>query len=302
MNEFIAAEPTSCENSSELRLLLRFFGPYAGRYLAEYPGNWGDMLRNCYFNSGDVEAERIKTCLKRAREQGALLRNPSLAWDEAQAWVDNANALASSTPPKIHGIVVARKHIRQNELTLDDIDTRLPLTADEKVPGTVDEYLRVSRTLLAISPELFFVDPYLNPCKRDIAPVMKGMLKKISDGRKCQRVACFARTSRVVGERSHSWDEVKTAWTRLLAEVGWPKDRIFEYLLLDDDGAAENVHPRYLFSIKGGIRFDHGFQIQSSGKRVDVCPINATIHNAVLLQFKEGKHDWKVDFRYCSTS
>lgn len=127
---------------------------------------------------------------------------------------------------------------------------------------------------------------------------MRGILR----ANKCQRVACFAKTSLVVGARSFSWEDVKDAWTTLLIKVGWPKERVFEYALLDDDGSSEKVHARYLLSVKGGIRLEHGFQVQPRNARVDVCPLNATIHRAALMQFKDGNHDWKCDFAFRSPS
>jgi hypothetical protein len=301
MNEFYAAEPTCCKDSSELRLLLVRFGPYAGRYLAEYPAKWSSFLTGHFEELRPLETERVKTCLRRAYEQGALLRNPTLQWDEKREWVDNAKMLLSSAPPKLNGLVVSTENASIGDITLDNFETQLPLTADEKASGTVEEYLRVSKTLLAISPELFFVDQYLNPCKSQIRPVMEGMLKKVV-GQKCQRVSCFARASSVVGQRSHSWKDVTDAWAALLRQIGWPKDRVFEYVLLDDDGSAEKLHARYLLSIKGGIRFEHGFQIQPRKAKVDVCPINATIHEVALGQFKDGIHDWKRVYEFRSPS
>ena len=69
MNEFFAAEPTCFRDSSELRLLLVRFGPYTGRYLAEYPAEWSSFLTGRFEDLCSVEAERVKTCLRRAREQ-----------------------------------------------------------------------------------------------------------------------------------------------------------------------------------------------------------------------------------------
>lgn len=302
MNEFFAAEPTCCKDSSELRLLLGRFGPYAGRYLTEYPLKWSNSLTVHFEKLSQREAEKVKICLRRAYEHGALLRNPTLQWDEKRGWAENAKLLLSSVPPRLNGLVISTENASEGDITFDNFETQLPLTADEKVRGTVEEYLRVSRTLLTTNPELFFVDPYLNPCKSQIRPVLEGMLKKAILGQKCQRVVCFARASLIVGDRLHSWEEIISAWTALLNRIAWPKERVFEYVLLDDDMAAEKLHARYLLAIKGGIRFEHGFQIQPRKARVDICPINTTIHLTALSQFKDGLHDWKRVFEFRSIS
>lgn len=145
MNEFFAADPSCCSNSSELRLLLGRFGPYAGRYLAEYPMQWGNVLTGRFASLGTIELERVKTRLRRAREEGALLVNRALEWDEKQSWVENAKHHVSSKPPRLNGLVVSAERSAAGDMTLENCDETLPLTADEKVPGTVQEYLRVSR-------------------------------------------------------------------------------------------------------------------------------------------------------------
>lgn len=298
MNEFFAAEPTCCKDASELRLLLSRFGPYAGRYLAEYPEKWAHSLTaRLEEKLGPVEAERVKTCLRRAHEQGALLANRSLEWDENSGWLDNAKKLVLSVPPKLNALVVSQENAHEADITLDNFETRLPLTADEKVHGTVEEYLRVSRTLLAISPELFFADPYLNPCRKKNEQVMEGMLKRILRSPKCKRVSCFARTKLVVGERLSTRNEVANAWDDLLKRVGWTTDRVFEYVLVDDDMSKCDFHHRSMISIKGGIWFDRGFEVLPK-KRLMVGTLNATLLEEQLGLFKDGNHDWKREYEF----
>jgi hypothetical protein len=41
MNELYAANPAVCSQFSDLKLLMASFGPYTGRYLANYPIDWG---------------------------------------------------------------------------------------------------------------------------------------------------------------------------------------------------------------------------------------------------------------------
>lgn len=52
--------------------------------------------------------------------------------------------------------------------------------------------------------------------------------------------------------------------------------------------------PRYLVSVKGGIRFDQGFQRLSRGRRNDVSPLGSTLHDEVLKTYQEGVHDMEI--------
>jgi len=55
MNELYAADPAVCSHASELKLLLASFGPYAGRYLANYPIDWAAQVESHFDNLGEIE-------------------------------------------------------------------------------------------------------------------------------------------------------------------------------------------------------------------------------------------------------
>lgn len=296
MNEFFAADPACCADSSELRYLMSQFGPYTGRYLAEYPESWREKLSIHLEMLKPMESERVKTILRRAREKSALVVNPSLPWSESISWLENAIRLADSRPPTFQGVIAAPDDGgNPKTVTIENMD--LPLVADENVDGTADEYVRVSRTLMLISSEIYFVDPYLNPARSDVAEVLRKMLDVLNK-RKCQRVVCFARTSNVVGSLKHSWDEVRTALDCILSAVSWSADRAFEYMLVDDERMDTKMHGRYLFSIKGGVRFDQGFHRLPIGRKVEISPVGANNHDYLWRTYHEDRSGMEMDFQY----
>lgn len=300
MNEFFAADPVCCSDSSELRFLLNSFGPYTGRYLAVYPESWRQKLSDHLAVLRPKESEKVKTILRRAREKSALVASSSLPWNEAISWVENAVRLVDSHPPKFQGVIAAPDGGGNSKaVTLDTLD--LPPTADEKVDGTAREYVRVSKTLMLISPEIYFVDPYLNPARSDVADVLSEMLAVLAKG-KCRRVACFAKTSNVVDPKIHTWKEVQAALDDILAKVSWPTDRAFEYMLVDDERSEAKMHGRYLFSLKGGVRFDQGFQRLPKGRKVDISPVGVGVHEDLWRAYHEETRGRKIDFRYVSIS
>jgi hypothetical protein len=292
MNDFFAADPSSCDNSSELRFLLGHFGPQAGRYLAAYPTTWAkDVVEHCE-GLGTVEGERVKLLLRRAREKAALLGNKALLWDERSDWIGNFLNLARQRPGEFAQAIVPRLASAVGMATIDDLD--LSPTADESIQAVSSEYVRVSRTLLVLGPELVFVDPYLNPCKSDRRGLLVAMFGVAAQG-KCRRITCWARHSDIVGERRHSWEEVQAGLSTILSEARWPADREFRYVLVDDATAKTKMHPRYMFSIKGGIRYDQGFQCLSKGRRNDVSPLGRSLHEEVLRIYHEGEHDMRIE-------
>lgn len=292
MNEFFAADPLSCENSGDLRFLLSHFGPNAGRYLADYPDAWANDIRRRCEALGPIEGERAKVLIRRAREKSALLRKPTIPWEERSDWLANYRKVLSKNPGEFANGIVARGVSADDAITIDDLD--LSPTADESIEAVSSEYARVSKTLLLLSPELIFVDPYLNPCKSDRRDVLIELFRTASRG-KCRKISCWARDSEVVGNRSsHNWAEVSEALRQILSTAEWPSDRAFQYVLVDDVTCRSKMHPRYLVSVKGGIRFDQGFQRLPKGRRNDVSPLGSALHDAVLRIYQEGEHDMKI--------
>jgi hypothetical protein len=295
MNELFAADPQCFERAADLKYLLGHFGPHSGRYLADYPVSWAtDIVRNCE-SLGVVEAERIKALVRRARERSALVRKSGLPWQPGVGWFSNYKQVLAVRPGEFVSAVLPRSAEGMGVPTIDDLD--LPPTAGEFIDAVASEYVRVSRTLLLISPELVITDPYLNPCKRDREEVLRAILQTAAKGQ-CRAITCWARVGEVADPRRNTWEEVCAAMDRILTAAAWPMDRSFKFFLVDDAVAKSKMHARYLFSIKGGIRYDQGLQSLPKGRRNEVTPIAVAIHDDLIRVFHEGEHDMSVERTY----
>lgn len=292
MNELYGADPAICANASELKLLLASFGPYAGRYLANYPLDWAAQVQSKLENLGEVEAAKVRTLLRRAKETATLVTRSNLPWNCANEWLSNAAPLLDATPAVFKGLV-AREAKPPAICQLHELD--LPPTAEERVGATASEYARISKILLLLSPELVFVDPYLNPLKRSCFTVLKALFELAAKG-KSQRISLWARASEVMGSGNVSAIKANLEDTlRSLAnQSNFKPGREIEMILVEDESRQTKMHGRYLLSIKGGVRLDQGFQQLSEGRQVDVGPIGRTIHNALLDIYFDGKHDMQV--------
>lgn len=292
MNELYAADPLVCGHASELKLLLASFGPYAGRYLANYPIDWAAQVERQFDNLGEIEAARVKTILRRAKETLALVTRANLAWNTEQEWLANATPLLNAAPAVFDGLI-ARQATPPTIHHLHELD--LPPTAEERIAGTASEYARISKILLVLSPELALVDPYLNPLKRSCSTVLKAIFELAAKG-KSQKISLWARASEVLGSGNPSAikADIADALRQLALQAEFKSGREIEMILVEDESRQTKMHGRYLLSIKGGIRLDQGFQQLPEGRHVDVGPIGKTTHNALLDIYFDGKHDMRV--------
>ncbi|MFZ4623707.1 MAG: hypothetical protein ACOYNF_05665 [Rhodoferax sp.] len=295
MNELYAADPAVCCHASDLKLLLASFGPYAGRYLANYPTDWAAQVEKQFSNAGEVETARVQTLLRRARENLTLVTRSNLNWNVQQAWLPNASAMLGGAAAVFDGLIAleAKPPAVQQLHELE-----LPPTAEERIAGVAIEYARISKILLLLSPEVALIDPYLNPLDRLYPPVLAELFKLAAKG-KCQKIALWVRADRVFGARNVAVikADIEDALRRLAKPANFKPGREIEMVMVEDESSQSKLHGRYLLSIKGGIRLDQGFQQLPVGRKVDVGPVGRAIHSDLLDLFFDGKHDMKVAHR-----
>jgi hypothetical protein len=293
MNELFAAEPGACSTASELRELFSKFGPASGRYLALCPDTWRGLVANAFASASQLEQKRIGELLLKAKRDRITVADPALPYDYAKAWVENILPLLAPPPTKpLNGIVVSTP-IEESPscFTLDTLN--LPPTAEEQMPVTPEDFVRVSRILLRSSPELGFIDPYCRPYRADTRPVLRTLLKEIALSR-CARVVLYAREKIAIGSSGMTVSDVSADLQLLRKEASLPSKCELELRLFDDDGCRVRMHARYLLSVRGGIRFDQGFQAPSGIKRMDVAPLSPATHRQLMLEYVSGEHDMKL--------
>ncbi len=296
MNELFAADPGAFLHPSDLRFALEKFGPEAGRYLGEYPSDWVLRVEQSVPAVSPVEQARISTCLRRAIERLKLIPNRSFPFDPRRSWEDNALELLKPQNRRFDAVIVGHESGYSAALTLDSLD--LPPTAEEKIEGVPHEFVRVCKTIALFSPEIVMVDPYANPCKHNVASVLKPLLQQIGRGR-CERVLICARYDAVIGPQQSTQDELRVSLRKLRSDAQLPLACSLEYALFEDSQSASRMHGRYIFSIKGGVRLDQGFQRLPSGRKVDVGPISPLLLHELIDVYVEGRHDMQEILRLC---
>lgn len=287
MNEKFASEPVALRGHLAVKHLLDKFGPTTGRYLAAYPADWRKQVLEANAGVGPVELKRIDELLIRARDELRVVGMTSMTFDSAQAWLENAIPLLEARPKRLLSALVIEP--RTPPFLYHDVheleNFELPPTAEEQIKATPEEFLRVSRILLASSPEIGLIDPYINPCNPYVEEVLRPMFRLAAAAR-CQSIRIWSRASTVLD--THSAAQTEKALRDLLpAET--PNGLTIELNLVDDSRHVNRMHARYLLTLKGGIRFDQGFQKLRSDRVMDVVPITSkSVFNQVYGDFFEN--------------
>jgi len=300
MNELFAADPAVCQTTSHLKMLLNHFGHQSGRYLSALPENWRTEIERIFASRGEIEIAQMRSLLRRAKDQGCLTQGHWPHWNDKYPWLFNIARIELESGLPLHAVVIPEAHdgaaLRCLKYGLMDLD--LTPTADERIDSTPAEFSRVSQTLLMASSEIAFIDPYLNPTKNNMKPVLLALLKCAARGN-AQNIVLHARATEIFGQRRSDTllDDVESALKSILALVGFKPGRRLELLLWDDGDCTAKMHGRYILSIKGGIRFDQGFQVLPQGRRTDVAPIGKTTHDELFRIYFEQEHDMHLSER-----
>lgn len=284
MNEKFAVDPGACRGSLEWRYLFDKLGPFAGRYGLEFPLDWDKRVIEGAAGEGWQEIERLKVLLRRARESKQMIRcRIPTSYRVGRDWIDNFH-LNQPLRSTVAAAVVRQKK-GAGEIDIDNFD--LPPTAGETVPSDVDTFVRVSEVLLLIAPELYFVDPFLDPTRGDRYDVLVRMLSVAAQG-ECQRVAIWCSERRV--EADHQAIQRRLSELKATAKCNFK----LVFNLVDDTSSAYKLHDRWLFTQYGGIGFGQGFQRQSRSRKMNVWPMDKSHFEDCWANLREGGADFKV--------
>lgn len=288
MNERFGVDPKACEGAVELRYLLEKFGPYHGRYVAQYPPSWFENIRKIIDAWPEIERARGYSVLRRAKERRAVVRDTTLPYDSHRNWLENV--LKVARPSKGLDGAVVRRAWAGTFPSVDDLD--LPPTSEELIAPRVSEYVRVSRALLAISPELVLIDAYLDVTRKDQADVVCGLLQAARGGA-CRHARIFAKA-----REQRSLDDIPLALARIKRQAQFSGP--LELMLVDDAWSNDELHARYLLSIHGAIRLDRGFQVRAERKLVDVSVVGKAVHEGLIERYLESRGDFQITTRFAA--
>ena len=273
MNETFVLEPKGFSTELELKMVLARFGSYSGRYLARYPHSIQEHIKRGMNGLGELQLKRMGSILRSADEAGVFQLLKNLSWKDSLPWYDNA--IQTVRNKATNGLVAFNLETDETALIYHVNEVAEWGPAEERILGTKEEYVRVSRTLLLTSPEIYFVDPYINPLKSSYYETMLAYLTLIAENRKCSKICFFARESNVIG--SEPTDVIIKAIREKLLELNRRAKitgKTIQFSLARDEREDFKMHGRYLLTQRGGLQLDQGFQQLPKGRRVDVSPIS----------------------------
>ncbi len=263
MNELYAINPSCLDISAhELRLVLRSFGLQEGRFIADFPDRWIDeVLLN--YPRGTKQHSDIVCVLEKARD---ALQRLDFPYRYHKTWEVNALALQSQRR-RFEEIFSDRdaEAVRHIAVLLSSLDFELKDGREAFVTAEAEIYARFCMPLFLCSEEIVLHDYFFSLRRTDTGAVdssrnlvLRFFLKAMVESRRVKRFLILFNEDRV---KSVMFEHVESDLTAISADSD--PDGQIELLYDFDSMGAEggSRHPRCIFSVKGGLQFDQGFQV-----------------------------------------
>lgn len=241
-----AVEPKHIGLLNDLKLIEARFGYDKGCLISAFPKTWfKDVLVKLQANSNGSQLDKLTDTLKLIKQKSIHSYGRTYS---GKSWRDAA--LASHRTLPFHRIIDPSQTISdvyRNSL-YELIDDDFELIPNCKRLST--EMARVAQELLVQAEKIVIVDPFAKPN-------IDGYRKTIIEMSRLPRGQLVELIIFSEEEKQDSYEIRKAHLISLSKEL--PKEIKLTWCFISDSDRGD-IHPRVLFTSKGGIKFDRGFQ------------------------------------------
>lgn len=241
-----ALEPAVISSWERARYFLDAFGPWKGRFLAEFPKNWiGEVYRR--LQCPPLEKKRIEERLIRLDKRVFSARSAA-DFDRQKSWLENA--LAEHTRVPFTGIVADEPGSNDviGAAVVDDSDPRWATPTGAFVARTAKAIVAAVELLVASTNTLIWIDPYF---------AANSVARRVVFSELCHRLPSVTRVTVHVGLGRDQDPTFETYRKRLTADLAPHLPSGFEVRVRcwSQRTNGERLHNRYLITNVGGIKF-----------------------------------------------
>mgnify|MGYP000662688467 CR=1 FL=1 len=304
LGEF-AVNPNVITDWKDLKVITMNFGFEHGAVISSFPKAWLKSLQQkAKSELQEVEYSRVVERL-RAIKDDVLIKSGREFKPECD-WIQNSLIQQKNKPfyKIIHDGELAD---HPEVISFDLVDKHVFKDLREgKIKRYADSFAEVSKLLLANSKSIQFIDPYFS-AKGKNGKLNEGFIKSF---KAMLNVAGVFNRNNITSIQfhtsyKHSKTEVHIEGEKEMLDAHYrkliPSGQQIEFLWWNDEGTGE-IHPRYLVTEKGGIRFDIGFveptPIEQRESETDVSMMTIKMISLISQKYREGSSSYKVVDRH----
>ncbi len=278
-----AVEPAALNNWQDFRYVYDQIGVEHGRLISRFPSKWASMvMKSCEENQQlrDVDRLRIVEKLQNPEQNKmARLNRPYEPVNDSQnAWMSNA-AMQNRQRP-FHAIIARSTALKiPNLINIENVDPSHVLwqvPKDKKVLRKAKELAHCSKLLLQMSKEILIIDPHFDPVKDRFLNTFSYLVKFAFEEHKPKRIELHVEyDERKESRRATDWKEDSLKNIAPLIPEGFLM-MVFRWKsCVSGEAVNDELHPRYVMTELGGIRYDYG--IDEGKGTIDVALISTSL-------------------------
>jgi hypothetical protein len=250
-----ALEPALLSSRDRVRFFLDAFGPWKGRFLADYPRKWKRMV----IQGLDCPPVEKLSIIERLREldDRVFSARTNFEFDGTRSWLENARAEHQREP--FRAIIAAAPSTTSYELNGATVDERDPLwrgQTGELVPREPAAFVSALGLLLRKATRVIIVDPYLLSDTDDKTRAVCAFCEFVH-GRASVEVHC--------SDSAVSYDHCMRTAERALQRV-LPLGVEVRIHCWKERPGGRRLHNRYLLTDIGGVKFGDGIEHGGTGQ------------------------------------
>ena len=240
----------------DLISLLSKFGMSEGRFVAEYPDEWSDLFKSQLSKLKDTQRSRLEIMLAKRQADGIIsVQDPYL---RSKDWVENA-LNAKLRYGNINSVITHYDTDIKGVLSIEDVlyASELKDSRGGFIRSEISSYKKILTPLFFKSTELYLQDMHFHfedydNKKRMRRDVLRMFVELATASKRCKRIFLFLNSSK--HPTRASFENLKYELITVVKEFG-VTNFSFEPKLVE----PKESHGRYIFGVKGGLQFDHGF-------------------------------------------
>ena len=260
MNEVFGIDPNTKLELRELQVLLNTFGFKYGRFIGAYPeGDWLNIIKKNTKVSG-FDENRLISILENARDGIISIKNQyRISNDYPHEWLENSVNI--KTQNSTFDQIFSNNGKKYNLPSIDDLllnEKYDPtLSIGDFIPATSKSYCDAIYPLLLKSTEIHIADQYFElwnqyGIDRRKWEVLRSIFEAAHRSGRCEKIFLHLNAKSVT-------QNLENLLIDYLRDI--KKESKFSELSVAYCIHKDMSHGRYIFSIKGGLQFDYGLEI-----------------------------------------
>jgi hypothetical protein len=293
LGEF-AVNPDAIKEWRDLNIFTLRFGFEHGAVISLFPKEWIATLKQKALNDLKGTAEYLKVIERLDYIKKEVLVKNGRDWDAHKDWIDNS--IEQHKKRNFYKIVHTDNILSHSDvIVLDGLNgTVLSGLREGKIKRKASTLAEVSRLLLFNSKNIQFIDPFFSAKDAKFFRTLEEMLR-VADY-DMRNVSIQIHASYIHSNKEVDIDSEKHNLDRYL-KPRIPLGKSIDFYWWDDKNTAE-IHPRYLITEKGGIRFDRGFaepnDLDQKEADTDVSMMTNSMVNSIAPKYIEASSAYRV--------